>query len=630
MLRRIVLLCWLCAGLPAALAQGLAVRDLAVLRDAAQSETIDSVTAAGQRFAPLPGMLSAGYTRDAHWLRFTVQVPTPGAWWLEIQPSFLDDVRLFEPLPGVGTPPQYRERRGGDLLPFEAKAVPYRAMVVPLQMADTQPRTFYLRLHTSGVSMVFLKLWQPLDFQQAKAAEYMQQGLFLGLMATVLAINLLYWFWLRDALHGAFALHVLMMTLLAFGANGFAAQFLFPDAPAATDIWVGFFLFAGFSAAALFYRLILNIGPERPRLYLIYRVMLVLPLLAMTSLIWDFYTEAARLMVVLMLPLVLVGLVLAYGIWRRGGRDGMAIMAGIGFTLAGSLPLSLMLLGALPGELWVLNIRQITVLGSIFAMHIAVATRMRANEAGRIAALERAQRAEQQAAEEMQVQGEHRQFIAMLTHELRTPLAVIDGAVQSLEYLQPPQDEETRLRFRRIRRAVGRINGLVKQFLAKDKIDDARLALRPLPQDGIELARQALRACVEGAERIRLVAPEALACRGDAALLQVALLNLFDNALKYSPPESEVECRVEAVERAGHPGVAWSVADRGSGIDPASWDEVFGKYVRGEGYGHVAGAGLGLYLVRRIAELHGGAVEILEREDWGAVLRLWLPQEAAA
>ena len=73
-------------GLPfAAQAQAIAVQNLAVLVDADGSETIASVSApeAAQRFTPLDGLLSAGYTRKVHWLRFSVQAPVAGSWWLE-------------------------------------------------------------------------------------------------------------------------------------------------------------------------------------------------------------------------------------------------------------------------------------------------------------------------------------------------------------------------------------------------------------------------------------------------------------------------------------------------------------------------------------------------------------------
>ena len=83
-LRALLLL--LAFGLPfAAQAQPIAVQNLAVLVDADGSETIASVSApeAAQRFTPLDGLLSAGYTRKVHWLRFSVQAPVAGSWWLE-------------------------------------------------------------------------------------------------------------------------------------------------------------------------------------------------------------------------------------------------------------------------------------------------------------------------------------------------------------------------------------------------------------------------------------------------------------------------------------------------------------------------------------------------------------------
>ncbi|MCK9387176.1 MAG: sensor histidine kinase [Sulfuritalea sp.] len=623
--RWIILLCWSAT----ALAGGLPVAGLALLEDVDGSETIASVTAAeaAGRFRPLNQQLNAGYTHSTHWLRFTVQPPVPGEWWLEVQPPFLDDIRLYEPLPASpGATPAFREQRGGDHQPFATREIAYRAFVARVNLPDTEPRTFYLRLQTTSTSMAFLRLWQPREFQQAAAMEYLLLGLFYGLMATVLVLNLLYWAWLRDSFYGYFSLHVLILGLLYSAVNGFVSQFMIVDDPMFADRWLGFFLFASFSAGSPVYRRMLHVERDRPWLFLLFRVQMVLPLLLMASLFTDLYSEAIRMSVMLMLPVICVYVWLAYGLWRAGQRDGAFLLVGSVVVALGSVPLMLTMLGIYPGDLWMVHSRQITQFVNILAVQLAVIAHMRDTEAARHEAEARAHQAEIRAETEGDAQREHRQFIAMLTHELRTPLSVIDGAVQSLEYLHQPEDGETRLRYRRIRRSVGRINGLVSQFLAKDRVDDARLRVRPASLDGVALARLAVDSCVEGAtDRVGIDAPAALPFRGDAALVQVALVNLLDNALKYSPPASEVGMLVEAMERQGQAGVAWTVFDGGAGITSASWDEVFGKYVRGEDHGHVSGAGLGLYLVRRIAELHGGVVEILEREGWGAVLRLWLP-----
>lgn len=610
--------------------QGLAVQDLALLVDAGGSETIESVASAeaAGKFRPLTYGLNAGYTRNIHWLRFTVQVPTAGEWWMEVQPPFLDDIRLFEPLPvAPGAKPSYREQRGGDSRPFAEREIPYRAFVARLDLPDTQPRAYYLRIQTSSTTMAFPRLWQPRDFQQAVVLEYVVLGLFYGLLAAVLISNLVHWYWLRDALYGYFSLYVLAIVLLFFGANGFVGQFLFANHPQIADLWVGIFIFLGFSAATPFFQRMLRVDHRRPWLFRYFRLHIALPLLLLPSVFTGYFIDAMRFLLADMIIAIGVCFWLAYGIWRQGGRDGMFLITSLAISLLGAAPVFMFMLGILPGAAWLLHSRQITTFGGILAMHIAIATRIRDTEIAHREALIRVRQAEIRVEQETLAQDEHRQFISMLTHELRTPLAVIDGAVQSLEYLH--QDDETRLRFRRIRRSVGRINGLVKQFLAKDRIDDARLTIRPVPLDGADLARLALQSCTEGAiERVRLEIPDvALPCRGDVALVQVALVNLLDNALKYSPPDSPVELQVEAMENQGTAGVAWTVSDQGAGFTPENWEAVFGKYVRGAGHGHVAGAGLGLYLVRRIAELHGGSVAVLEREDWGATLRFWLPRE---
>ncbi|MCK9201932.1 MAG: sensor histidine kinase [Gallionella sp.] len=624
MLQRVVfglflLLCWPLAGI----CQGLALENMAVLVDPAGTETLASVTSqeAAGRFRPLANGLNAGYTRKVHWLRFTVRAPSAGEWWLEVQPPFLDDIRLYEPLPGNSSPAvEFRERRGGDHLPFAEREIPYRAFVARLALPDTQPRTFYLRVQTSSASMTFLRLWRPAEFQQAVGLEYVVLGLFYGLLTAVLITNLIQWLWLRDTLYIYFSLYVLALILLFFGVNGFAAQFLFANNPDLASLWRKVFLFLTFSAAAPFFMRMLRVDARKPWLLAIYRLQLVVPLLLLPLLFSGYFTEAARLLMATVLPMGGLCLWLGYGIWHQGRRDGMYVVASLTITLLGAVLVSLSLLGLLPGELWALDIRQITMFGSILAMHIAVATRIRDTESAHRAALIRVE-------EEARAKNEHRQFIGMLTHEICTPLAVIDGAVQSLEYLQQPRNEEVQLRHRRIRSSVGRINGLVKQFLANDRIDDARLFVHQAPLDAAELAHQAAQSCAEGRlERIILNTPPAILCRGDAALVQLALSNLLDNALKYSPSDSAVEFRVEALTHQDAAGVAWTVADHGSGIAAEQRKAVFDKYVRGADHGNVAGTGLGLYLVRRIAELHGGSVEILEREGWGAVLRFWLPQ----
>ena len=104
-------------------------------------------------------------------------------------------------------------------------------------------------------------------------------------------------------------------------------------------------------------------------------------------------------------------------------------------------------------------------------------------------------------------------------------------------------------------------------------------------------------------------------------MLRFALLNLFDNACKYSPPGTPVRVQIEAA--AG--GVTWRVADDGPGIPPGMDEKIFEKYVRLGASGNQAGLGLGLYLARHIVERHGGTLQVETGRAKGACFVCCLP-----
>jgi signal transduction histidine kinase len=101
---------------------------------------------------------------------------------------------------------------------------------------------------------------------------------------------------------------------------------------------------------------------------------------------------------------------------------------------------------------------------------------------------------------------------------------------------------------------------------------------------------------------------------------------LIDNAIKYAPLHTKVTVSAGYSTENNSHGVEIIVADEGPGIPPELHAQVFIPYMRGDNAAYVAGAGLGLYLVRRISELHGGRADLLPTLG-GAVFRIWLPTE---
>lgn len=196
---------------------------------------------------------------------------------------------------------------------------------------------------------------------------------------------------------------------------------------------------------------------------------------------------------------------------------------------------------------------------------------------------------------------EQSRLVAMLSHEVKTPLAIIDGAAQSLSSLIPPSRPEVARRIDRIRRGVSRLELLTRQFLHKDRLDDESLHPRRLAFNLAALVTDVIEDL--GADpRIQVSEMPQSQVFGDPALIQIALQNLVGNAQKYSPPNTPIW--VSANVQNDH--ISLSVRDEGPTIPAALRDQIFRRYVRGDQGETVPGAGLGLYLVGRVAELHGG------------------------
>ncbi|MCA1857013.1 sensor histidine kinase N-terminal domain-containing protein [Massilia oculi] len=200
-----------------------------------------------------------------------------------------------------------------------------------------------------------------------------------------------------------------------------------------------------------------------------------------------------------------------------------------------------------------------------------------------------------------------RRFTADAAHELRTPLAGLHMHVQLLQRQHPALAAS----FGRLRQDVGRLAALVDSLLTLARLDplaraqlaSGELALAPLFAElAAEFADEAAR---RGIVLDAALAPQGTPAtvRGDAQMLGIALRNLVGNALRYCPAGSRVELR--AGTRAGK---AWiSVCDDGPGVDAASMARLTERFFRVLGQ-EEGGSGLGLSIVRRIAELHGIAL----------------------
>lgn len=221
--------------------------------------------------------------------------------------------------------------------------------------------------------------------------------------------------------------------------------------------------------------------------------------------------------------------------------------------------------------------------------------------------------------------GAEKRFTGDAAHELRTPIAALSAQAQVALAETDPALRQIALAA--VLAAAERMSRLVDQLLTLARADSA-LAADRAPVDLAGLAREvvaerapdALARLVE----LELQAPESLAVRGERAWLEILLRNLVDNAVRHSPHGGGV--RVALQEMAG--AVRLDVVDQGAGVAPALIPLLGQRFWRGEADRPATGSGLGLSIVRRVAELHGATVAFAPAEGGGLQVSVMFPRAA--
>jgi len=206
----------------------------------------------------------------------------------------------------------------------------------------------------------------------------------------------------------------------------------------------------------------------------------------------------------------------------------------------------------------------------------------------------------------------HQSLLANASHELRSPLARLKMAVAMIEDAPPAQRESLR---REIHANIGELDALVDEVLLASRLDAGAAMPRQDPVDLLALA-------AEEAARVQAgVDGQPLQVAGDERLLRRALRNLLENARRYGGDAVDVAVRRDASGQA-----ELRVCDRGPGVPEAYRERIFEAFFRLPGHAErEGGVGLGLALVRQIAQAHGGSVRCEPRDGGGSCFVLCLP-----
>jgi two-component system sensor histidine kinase SenX3 len=233
--------------------------------------------------------------------------------------------------------------------------------------------------------------------------------------------------------------------------------------------------------------------------------------------------------------------------------------------------------------------------------------------------------------ESRRVEEVRRDFVANVSHELKTPVGALALLAETVE--DAADDPEAVRRFAgRMRYEASRLTSLVKDLITLSRIQAAEPVPDPLPVPLDAVVAEALDRCrmKAGARGIELVAAtdRGLVVLGDEDLLVTALRNLLENAIDYSPEHTRV---LVSTRRSGDDSVEISVADQGIGIPERDRERIFERFYRVDPARSRAtgGTGLGLAIVKHVTAAHGGNVTVWSKVGAGSTFTLRLPLRSA-
>lgn len=617
------------------------------IEDAEGKLTLADVSSAtASRFKPMRGTgdINLGYSKSTFWLRLPLAT-SPGAAdqrLLEVGFYELGHVAFYAPgLAPVVTGQNY---------PLSSRAWPHRYYVFPLTLTEA-PRYYYLQVRSDSAVTVSLTLWEPAAFAADTQQTYMLQALYYGALLALLLYNLFIYFSLRERGFLLYSLFAACMGLAMLTGNGFAQQFLWPT----ELVWSAHIVpltNALTAASALYFtQHFLQTRTLLPGLHRAMHLTAGFALLAAFAPWLDISAGAEG--VGLSLCLIIAGiLVITAGILalRAGNRSARVFLLAWGALSLGAVVVGMRNFGLLPTTTLTVYAVQISSFAEMLLLSFALAERIRLERNAREAAqadtlaarqslvdslheseirlektvAERTAELQKSLKNEQTVLDKYIRFGSLISHEFRNPLAIIKSQLTLIEKERQHGINQAERRLAVISGATKRLGILFEEWLQSDRLRQQTLVITPTPIDmkpWLDGILEDCKVCYAHHPFELRVSPDLPFILADESLLRIALLNLVDNAAKYSPAGTDIT--IEGVAQNNMVGIA--VTDQGAGITPEYQTEIFSAYVRGSHDETTHGLGLGLAFVKRIVEMHHGKIELHNEEGKGCRFCIWLP-----
>jgi len=580
------------------------------LKDAAGTLTIQEVSQLD--FEPVTPILTKGYGHAAHWLKIKVLPSKEKNIELRIRPTYLDQITLYYPDPS--NPDIWIKRVTGDKFAYDSRDR-NAASLGFIVSGSTEGQTYYLRLKTSSSALLHVQALSPAEARVSDLRQDVFMMIYLGFMLWIT-------FWAvedfvrrPDRLTGFFIIYQLVYFSYALAITGHIAPFIPSSLAWANDAITSFLVLANvFVSIVFYYGLFALYSPPKILLRPLIALCIFFPL-AVYGLMHGYAMDVLRANAQVVLIAAVLFISLAYTATKDATPNRITLRVICTLQTISLLLSMLPLLGWVPATEWNLSATLIHGLISALLMYFILHKRSRAITQNAKQAKAALQLAEQALIFERQKRDEQSYFMAMITHELKTPLSVIRMSLDAMQVKNPLKKHTDQ--------AVLDVSNIIDSCAQIDKLEGNSI---PVSKRSCNVALIIDELCQELGykSRVNISAEGSEEIRTDRFLLRVVFKNLLENAVRYSPTNSVVNVRVGWKSDVNPKQICVNVENEMLTSNTPEIDKVFDKYYRAPGARRYTGFGLGLYISRTIVSLLGGEL-IAKIEDQKIIFRVCLP-----
>lgn len=562
----------------------------------------------GKKFIPTPIPFSRGYTPTVTWMKVEVAPHREPKLVLSLQPTYLDDVRLYRLDGDKG----WVFEQMGDHFPFSERIRKERVFAFNITPHPTQTSLFFLRVSTTSVSLFDIKVQTEADAIALDSQVHILIGIYLGLLLALILVSVWRFIRTRDVLWMIDSFFQFVSLCLTIGYMGFSAKYFLPHKPLWADAWVSIVALLHMASGNIFlHQFILRYKPRRWMIFSFVLIDYVIPALGFTGLVLgqvQTVMSINALFVLIIAPIFNIFILFKVDIDDKITnillRGALLIIVSYLFYFAMSFFGFILIDGFHVYPPLLTNL-------SVILFHVTILMRrdfIKKQEIKKI--VSSAEKIRQELALEKAARAAESSFLSMLLHEIRTPMTTMRVAIMNLASGRNVDAAKQKRRIEKIQNAISSVDAVLERTRETDALDSDKLKIKSNNVNIIRIANDLIKSSGIP-HRITIHSMNECIVNIDGILFNMMLNNLLQNAIHYSSMNSTIVIKIEKTGEFLVTTISNMVDD---GCLPDT-EMIFQKYYRSNYARRFTGTGLGLYWVKGLSHRFGGDLKYSHLEN---------------